>query len=214
MTHTELKESQTPLSHRFCLSACLSVCTGTFMSSSQCVTLCLTWRRPDSAVSSSLVAERSRVQKTRRDSPLWGNIQPKASSQHTELRVILDPFTQICEHSRSGQWKHFPSLLLGVTVSVTLLGWISPAQRAPPNKLGWIKGSAEILLPHAYVCVCVCVCVSVTAVENHQGWQMGLDEDPCWLCMILWLCVCVCVGVCVPSAAVWRTEPPWRPTVW
>lgn len=68
----------------------------------------------------------------------------------------------------------WPLLLPRVSISVTPPGRISLDQQEPADKLGWIKGSAGILLHHSYRCV----------------------------------------HVCVPSATLWRTEPPWRPTVW
>ena len=172
MTHKELKESQTLFLHYFCLPVCLPLCLSlclsvglsvwmsTFMSPSQCVTLLETaesvWRH----VKYSLVAKRSRVHR-----PDVTHCSEGTSSLtlHSSTFTYSNPgqFTEICEYLQSGQWKQSPSQPLSVNISVTLLGSISPAQHAPADKLGWIKGSAQILLLHSYMFMCVCVCVCV-----------------------------------------------------
>lgn len=62
---------------------------------------------------------------TRRDSLLWASFIPAH-----RVKIILDLFSQICEHSQPGQWKY--SLL----VSVILLSQISLGQHTASDAHG------------------------------------------------------------------------------
>lgn len=52
-------------------------------------------------------------------------------------------------------------LSLSISITVTLLSWSSLAQHEPEDKRGWIRKSAETLVPHLNVCLCT-FCSSVT----------------------------------------------------
>lgn len=118
-----------------------------------------TWRH----VKYSLVAERSRVQRTRRDSLLWGNIQPKKPDSSTWSYCnpgLVGSRSVNVSNLANGNTP----LSRSISITVTLLSWSSPAQHEPEDKRGWIGKSSETLVSHLNVCLCVCLCTFCSSV--------------------------------------------------